>query len=150
MHLCCSVTQSYPTLCERMDCSTPGFSVLHYLPEFAQTHVHWVDESRCKKALQSHQKMPLSYFIFFLDCVFYFFPSTCSFEPYSLVLSLNHFSPPPSTTAFNSASATTKYLKKWPKIMYFNLPLWSGFTYSDQNILSRRIITSKFTTSPHS
>ena len=25
-----------------MDCSTLGFLVLHYLPEFAQTHVHWV------------------------------------------------------------------------------------------------------------
>ena len=25
-----------------MDCSTPGFPVLHYLPEFVQTHVHWV------------------------------------------------------------------------------------------------------------
>ena len=25
------------------DCSTPGFSVLHYLLEFAQTHVHWVE-----------------------------------------------------------------------------------------------------------
>ena len=25
-----------------MDCSTPSFSVLHYLPEFAQTRVHWV------------------------------------------------------------------------------------------------------------
>ena len=24
-----------------MDCSTPGFPALHYLPEFAQTHVHW-------------------------------------------------------------------------------------------------------------
>ena len=28
-------------LCEPMDCSTPGFLVLDYLPEFAQTHVHW-------------------------------------------------------------------------------------------------------------
>ena len=28
-----------------MDCSTPGFSVLHYLLEFAQTHVHWVDDA---------------------------------------------------------------------------------------------------------
>ena len=27
-----------------MDCSTPGFLVLHYLPEFAQTHVHWIGE----------------------------------------------------------------------------------------------------------
>ena len=28
-----------------MDYSTPGFSVLHYLPEFAQTRVHWVDDA---------------------------------------------------------------------------------------------------------
>ena len=28
-----------------MDCSRPGFPVLHYLPEFAQTHVHWVDDA---------------------------------------------------------------------------------------------------------
>ena len=30
------------TLCDPMDCSTPGFSVLHYLLEFAQTHVESV------------------------------------------------------------------------------------------------------------
>ena len=36
---CCSVTQSCPTLCNPMNCSTPGFPVLHYLPEFVQTHV---------------------------------------------------------------------------------------------------------------
>ena len=29
-----------PTLCDPLDCSTPGFPVLHYLPEFAQTYVH--------------------------------------------------------------------------------------------------------------
>ena len=28
-----------------MDCSTPGFSVLHHLPEFAQTHVHQVGDA---------------------------------------------------------------------------------------------------------
>ena len=28
-----------------MNCSTPGFSVLYYLPEFAQTHVHWVSDA---------------------------------------------------------------------------------------------------------
>ena len=38
--LCSSVTQSGLTLCNPMNCSTPGFPVLHYLPEFAQTHVH--------------------------------------------------------------------------------------------------------------
>ena len=36
----CSISQSCPTLCNCMDCSTPGFPVLHHLPEFAQTHVH--------------------------------------------------------------------------------------------------------------
>ena len=41
---CCSVAQSCATLCDPMDCSTPGFSVLHYLLEFAQTHVHWVSD----------------------------------------------------------------------------------------------------------
>ena len=35
-----SVTQSYPTLCNPMDCSTPGLPVHHQLPEFTQTHVH--------------------------------------------------------------------------------------------------------------
>ena len=28
-----------------MDCSTPGFPVLHYLSESAQTRVHWVSEA---------------------------------------------------------------------------------------------------------
>ena len=35
-----SVTQSCPTLCDPMDCSTPGLPVHHQLPEFTQTHVH--------------------------------------------------------------------------------------------------------------
>ena len=39
---CCSDAQSCLTLCVLMDCSTSGFPVLHCLPEFAQTHVHWV------------------------------------------------------------------------------------------------------------
>ena len=33
-----------PTLCDPMDCSISGFPVLHYLPEFAQTHVHWAGD----------------------------------------------------------------------------------------------------------
>ena len=36
---CCSVAQSCPILCDPMDCSTPGFPVLHHLPELVQTHV---------------------------------------------------------------------------------------------------------------
>ena len=33
------------TLCDPMDCSTPTFTILHYLLEFAQTHVHWVGDA---------------------------------------------------------------------------------------------------------
>ena len=32
-------------LCGPLDCSIPGFLVLHYLPELAETHVHWVDDA---------------------------------------------------------------------------------------------------------
>ena len=43
---CCrSVAQSCPTLCDPMNCSTPGFPVLHHLPELAQAHVHWVGDA---------------------------------------------------------------------------------------------------------
>ena len=42
---CCSVAKSCLTLCNPMDCSTPGFPVLHYLLEFAQTHVHWLSDA---------------------------------------------------------------------------------------------------------
>ena len=38
-----SVVQSYPTLCDPMNCSTPGFPVHHQLPKF--THVHWVGDA---------------------------------------------------------------------------------------------------------
>ena len=42
---CCSVAQSYLTLCEPIDCSTPGFPIHHHLLELAQTHVHWVSDA---------------------------------------------------------------------------------------------------------
>ena len=40
-----SVTQSCPTLCDPMNCSTPGRPVHHQLPEFTQTHIHWLDDA---------------------------------------------------------------------------------------------------------
>ena len=40
-----SVTWSHPTLCNPMDCTTPGLSVHHQLPEFTQTHVHCVSDA---------------------------------------------------------------------------------------------------------
>ena len=42
-YCCSSVAKSCRTPCDPMDCSMPGFSVL--LLEFAQTHVHWVDDA---------------------------------------------------------------------------------------------------------
>ena len=44
-HCCCSVTKLCPILCNPMDCSMPGSSVLHFLPEFAQIQVHWVGDA---------------------------------------------------------------------------------------------------------
>ena len=38
-------TLSGPTLGDPMDCRMPGFPVHHQLPEFTQTHVHWVDDA---------------------------------------------------------------------------------------------------------
>ena len=59
---CCSAT-SCPTLCNSMDCSTPGFPVLHCLLELAQIHVHWVGD-----AIQpSHPLLPSSPFAFRLS-----------------------------------------------------------------------------------
>ena len=44
-YCCCSVAMSCPTLCDLMDCSTPGSAVLHYLLEFAQIPIHWVSDA---------------------------------------------------------------------------------------------------------
>ena len=40
-----SITQSCPNLCNLMNHSTPGLPVHHQLPEFTQTHVHWVGDA---------------------------------------------------------------------------------------------------------
>ena len=40
-----SVAQSCVTLRDPMDCSTPGLPVHHRLPEFTQTHIHWVGDA---------------------------------------------------------------------------------------------------------
>ena len=40
-----SVAQLCPTLCDLMDCSAPGLPVHYQLPEFTQTHAHWVSDA---------------------------------------------------------------------------------------------------------
>ena len=53
---CCSVM----TLCNPMDCSRPGFFVLHYLLEFAQIHVRWVMMPFNHLILCLHHPLPFS------------------------------------------------------------------------------------------
>ena len=68
-----SVTQPCPTLCDPMNRRTPGLPVHHQLPEFAQTHVHWVGDaiqpahplsspSPPTFNLSQHQSFPMSQF----------------------------------------------------------------------------------------
>ena len=59
-----------PTLFDPIDCSTPGFPVLHYLLEFAQTHVHWVSDAN----QPSHPLSPSS-------------PPTFNLSPHQVVIS---------------------------------------------------------------
>ena len=44
LFICCSVAKLCLTLCDPMDCSTPGFPVLQDLPELAHSHVHRVSD----------------------------------------------------------------------------------------------------------
>ena len=42
---CCSVTRSCQTLCDLVDCGTPGLLVPHHFPKFAQVHVHCISDA---------------------------------------------------------------------------------------------------------
>ena len=67
---CCSVANSCLTLCDPMDCNTPGFPVLHCLPELAQIHVHW---AHCAAIKPSHPLLPSSPLAFHLSQIRVFF-----------------------------------------------------------------------------
>ena len=45
LHSVSSVAQLCPILCNPMACSMPDFPVHHQLPEFTQTHLHWVSDA---------------------------------------------------------------------------------------------------------
>ena len=71
VHCCCAVTQSCPTLCNPMDCSTPGFPGLNRLPGFAQAPVHWVGD-----AIQpSHSLSSPSPPVLRSSCALFLFPA---------------------------------------------------------------------------
>ena len=45
LYFCCSIVRLCLIFETSMDCSTPGFPVLHHFLEFAQTHVHWISDA---------------------------------------------------------------------------------------------------------
>ena len=59
---CCSVAKSCLSPCDPMNWSTPDFSVLHYLLEFAPTHLHWVSDAiQPSLRLWSPSPLPLNF-----------------------------------------------------------------------------------------
>ena len=81
-----SVAQSCPTLCNPMDCSTPGLPVHHQLPELAQTHVHWVGD-----AIQPSQPLLSPFPISFHSSLFLVFEGICQkINIFISVQSLSH------------------------------------------------------------
>ena len=110
-----SVAQSCPTLCDPMDCSTPGFPVHHQLPELAQTHVHRVGD-----AIQpSHPVVPFSF------CL-QSFPASGSFPMSQLFASGGQ-----SVGVSASASVLTMNIQDW-----FSLG-WTGWISLQSKGLSR-------------
>ena len=123
-HCCCSVAQSYLTLCNPMDCSTAGFPILHYLPEFAQTHVHWVYD-----AIQPSFTIELfNIRVNFCLCFIVLFKILRNVQKFKLIWfeesSLNHWpigGGPPSCFSYNSS------------------PLDRRFTFLDWSLLGRPV-----------
>ena len=75
-----SVAQSCPTLCDSMNRSTPGLPVHHQLPEFTQTHVHWVgDAIQPSRPLSSPSPPALTIWTFVGKVIFLLFNTLCRF-----------------------------------------------------------------------
>ena len=84
---CCSVAKLCLTLCNPMNCSMPGFAVHHQLPEFSQTHVHWV----ISNAIQpSHPLSPTSLLALSLSQHQGFFQWAGSLHHVAKILELQH------------------------------------------------------------
>ena len=89
-HQFSSVAQSCPTLCDPMNCSTPGLPVHHQLPGFTQTHVHRVSDaiqpsypllspfSSCPQSLPASESFPMSQL--FSKSVYFHGPTTTTHD----------------------------------------------------------------------
>ena len=94
-----------------MDCSMPGFPVLHSLPEFTQTHVHWVSD-----AIQpSHLLLPPSPPVPNLSQHQYLFQRICSLHQVAKVLEfqLQHQSQVFQVVMYGCDSWTIKKAEHW-------------------------------------
>ena len=109
---CCSDTKSYLTLlCDPMDCSMPGFPVLHHLPKFAQIHV--IELVKLSNHLSSAALLS-----FCLQA----FPASVSF---------------PTSRLFSSELALCI---RWPKQWNFSFSIsppneYSGYSFSESFLL---------------
>ena len=129
MVCCYSVTKPCPTLCDPIDCSTPGFPVLHYLLEFAQIHVHWV------VMLSNHLILchPLLHFFFFLlqllglkTSILFLKVSPCiltfkGFKGVTCPTGSIFLSAPSSLVSLSSASGSGPFLTcvwRWLKLLF--------------------------------
>ena len=108
----CSVTQSCSTPRDTKDCSTPGFPVLHYLPEFAQTHVHWVGD-----AMQPSRPLSFPPSAFSLSQHQGLFQRTSFSYPVAKVLELHYG----YHDVYNSSTAWTAAV---PSVWEWKPPLW--------------------------
>ena len=106
--LCCcfySVTQSCPTVFDPMNWSMPGFPVLHYLPVFAQTHVHWVSDAvQISHALLTPFSCPQP------------FPASGSFPVSRLLASGNQSSGPSASASVLPMNCCFSVAQSWPTL----------------------------------
>ena len=104
-YCCFSVTKTCLTLCDPMNCSTPGLHVPHHLLEFAQIHVHWM----CDAIQPSHPLSPSSLSVFNL--------------PVSVVFPISQLfaSGGQSIGASPSASVLPKSIQGWFPLRLSNL-----------------------------
>ena len=129
---CCSVTKSCPTL-HPMNCSVPGFPVLHYLPGFTQTHVHWVDD-----AIQPSPPLsspPPSIRVFFSELALHIrWPKYWSSESKSRSVVSNSWRPHGLYSPWNSPGQNMEWVA---------YPFFEGF-YSPRNQTGVSCIAGRF------
>ena len=125
INCCCSVALSCPALCDSMDCSTSGFPVFHYLPEFAQTHVHWVSD-----VIQpSHPLPPPSPLALNLSQHHSLFQQVGSSHQVAKVLDIYHQSFQ-WIFRFDFLSSELALCIKWPEYWSFSFSISSSIEYS--------------------